>query len=554
MASRVRFSMFLLVPVLTFMLSPLVGSALGQEPAESPPAPAEATVQLVGLRAVPEHLDITTGTTVTWVNNEPLDYPVVSGKHQLVADDGSWASPVMAPGTRWSRRFDDPGTVRYHSATHDTAAGEIAVTGDPIVNRPVEREVAITEPNPDDPTTWGFEPPDLIIETGTTVIWRNNGKNVHTVSADDKSFDSGEIQPGATWQHTFESAGAFAYHCTPHPWMQAQVRIVAPGGTTPPPAVTDGHSGAGHGTVVPATPGPTARRVGRGPVRHDVTIFEPDPSKPAAWTFAPATLDAKVGDTVVWHNAGGVDHSVTSASFDSGLIRPGATWEHTFSTTGVFDYHCTPHPWMKGVLRVSELDDEALLPLRVAATSGRSDPAAAPRRAAEPARIGNDPVTHEALILEPDLQQAMAWRFDPPAIEARVGDTVTWRNTGTLQHTVTADGGAFDSGMLDAAGTFGHRFDAPGRYEYHCTPHPWMKGTVRVIDASGAEPPTFAPLTSGEQASGPLTQAGGVSRPLNLAGQGQPKPGPILPLSLALAFLIVGTIWHLAGGPALRRQ
>lgn len=238
------------------------------------------------------------------------------------------------------------------------------VTGEPVVDRPVEQEVAITEDNPDDPTTWGFRPADLVVEAGTTIVWRNNGKSAHTVTADDGSFDSGEIQPGATWKQRFDVPGAFAYHCTPHPWMKASIRVVAPGAEAPPPSAPDDKkpvSGEGHRL---SSPSPQRERTGRGPVRHEVAIVEPDPAKPFGWGFEPATLDVQAGDTVVWRNAGSVEHSVVAEAFDSGLLKPGATWERTFDTVGVFAYKCGPHPWMKGAIRVAAADGEPRLPCR----------------------------------------------------------------------------------------------------------------------------------------------------------------------------------------------
>lgn len=89
--------------------------------------------------------------------------------------------------------------------------------------------------------------------------------------------------------------------------------------------------------------------------------------------------------------------------------------------------------------------------------------------------------------------------FRPDSVVVRVGDVVTWRNAGLIQHSVTADpteatldgsvhlpNGAepFDSGLLAEGGTFSHIFRVPGRYDYFCIPHEGagMTGTVIVID------------------------------------------------------------------------
>ena len=70
--------------------------------------------------------------------------------------------------------------------------------------------------------------------------------------------------------------------------------------------------------------------------------------------------------------------------------------------------------------------------------------------------------------------------FSPAEIRIRPGETVQWVNNDTLTHTVTADDGAFDSDLLENGEGFSRRFDRPGRYPYHCTPHPFMTGVVVV--------------------------------------------------------------------------
>jgi plastocyanin len=70
--------------------------------------------------------------------------------------------------------------------------------------------------------------------------------------------------------------------------------------------------------------------------------------------------------------------------------------------------------------------------------------------------------------------------FNPPTIEVAAGTTVTWTNNDSAPHTVTQDGGGFQSGRLDQGQTFSFTFDTPGTYEYHCEFHPNMHGTVVV--------------------------------------------------------------------------
>ena len=74
--------------------------------------------------------------------------------------------------------------------------------------------------------------------------------------------------------------------------------------------------------------------------------------------------------------------------------------------------------------------------------------------------------------------------FSPGSWTVPVNGTVTWYNGDTMQHTVTSDTGtrvAFDSGFLESGATFSFKFTVPGNYTYHCTPHPWMRGTIIVL-------------------------------------------------------------------------
>lgn len=70
--------------------------------------------------------------------------------------------------------------------------------------------------------------------------------------------------------------------------------------------------------------------------------------------------------------------------------------------------------------------------------------------------------------------------YSTNVLEVQVGDTVTWTNEDAMAHTVTDEGGEFDSGFLNTGESFTHTFDEPGEYEYFCTPHPWMRARVIV--------------------------------------------------------------------------
>jgi len=70
-----------------------------------------------------------------------------------------------------------------------------------------------------------FSPSALNVTTNTAVKWVNNDAITHTVTADDGSFNSGNIAPGGKFSHTFSTAGTIAYHCSIHTSMKAKVIV-----------------------------------------------------------------------------------------------------------------------------------------------------------------------------------------------------------------------------------------------------------------------------------------------------------------------------------------
>jgi plastocyanin len=70
-----------------------------------------------------------------------------------------------------------------------------------------------------------FSPASLTVTAGTTVMWTNNDNMTHTVTADDDSFDSGNIAMGTKYSKLFSTAGTYSYHCTIHPNMKGTIVV-----------------------------------------------------------------------------------------------------------------------------------------------------------------------------------------------------------------------------------------------------------------------------------------------------------------------------------------
>ena len=91
------------------------------------------------------------------------------------------------------------------------------------------------------------------------------------------------------------------------------------------------------------------------------------------------------------------------------------------------------------------------------------------------------------------------YSFQPRTLIIVVGTRVTWTNPTDAPHSVTADGGAFDSGYLYPGDTYARTFNAIGTFAYHCTIHPGQLGAIVVRAASAAGAGAGQPDTATER-------------------------------------------------------
>jgi plastocyanin len=193
--------------------------------------------------------------------------------------------------------------------------------------------------------------------------------------------------------------------------------------------------------------------------------------------YAPKELTVALGTTITWTNKGARPHTVTDrgGTFDSDPILPGATGQVTFGTPGTYHYFCRINPSkMNGLVTVAGTP---------AATTNRIE-------ALDPA------LPNESL------------RFSPGELTVQAGSTILFANVGGKPHTLTADNGSFDTGVVPP-GPEGGRFAGsnatvvvkePGAIPFHCEIHPAaMKGTLTVTGEAaraGPAPPSSAPRTA----------------------------------------------------------
>ncbi len=75
--------------------------------------------------------------------------------------------------------------------------------------------------------------------------------------------------------------------------------------------------------------------------------------------------------------------------------------------------------------------------------------------------------------------------YNPASVSVAKGGKVTWTNNDPVPHTVTSTSvpsgaSSFDSGNMNQNATYTVTFTVDGTYQYKCTYHPWMHGTLTV--------------------------------------------------------------------------
>lgn len=76
--------------------------------------------------------------------------------------------------------------------------------------------------------------------------------------------------------------------------------------------------------------------------------------------------------------------------------------------------------------------------------------------------------------------RAVNFAFNPSGLSVRVGTRVTFTNRDEATHTVTADGGLFNSGDIPSGQSYAYTFMGAGSFAYHCQIHSSMTGTISV--------------------------------------------------------------------------
>ena len=319
-----------LLPLLA--LTSLVLVAAPAAAAAAPVAAAQdgGEAEIVDFDFSPRRLTVEAGTKVTWSNN---------GERPHTATDrgGTFDTKPIAPGASAEVTLSTPGTYFYFCRINPAKMNGV-LTVEPGADEPRAVRVQAVDPGQIGDKL-RFDPAELEVAAGTTLLVANVGGKPHTLTADDGSFDTGIVDPGAEGGRfagknasvTLDKAGTFKFHCEVHPAAMKGVVTV---------------------TGEAAAAGPA--QASAGPREIDVGAVD--------FAFEPNDASVAAGGKVTVTNNGQAPHTMTldDVDLDNGNIDPGASAELTApDAPGSYSYRCAVHPArMRGVLVVLGRDTE----------------------------------------------------------------------------------------------------------------------------------------------------------------------------------------------------
>jgi plastocyanin len=157
-----------------------------------------------------------------------MTYTVDGQQYVAIASGGNRGGNITLDGDAvWA--FSLNGVIDEVAApppiqTKATLSGPLVKLGDPVGlpneiggERPFDGTINMAD--------YYFAPLRVSVPVGTALQWQNTGSVVHTATAANLTWDTGDVASGEARSITFDTAATYTYACTPHPWMLGQIVV-----------------------------------------------------------------------------------------------------------------------------------------------------------------------------------------------------------------------------------------------------------------------------------------------------------------------------------------
>ena len=138
--------------------------------------------------------------------------PSASKKIAMLIVSGALAGGMVAAGCGSD---DAPDSTATAAATSTQAEETTAASGGGAAESTDAIEIA----------DFKYDPETVTLKAGTEVTWTNSDDAAHTATADDSSFDTGDLDKDDSQSVTLDQPGTFSYYCRFHPFMKATVEV-----------------------------------------------------------------------------------------------------------------------------------------------------------------------------------------------------------------------------------------------------------------------------------------------------------------------------------------
>jgi plastocyanin len=447
----------------------------------------------------PNPIQVSTGTTVTWTNDDTQPHTVTLGENAI--PDQRFDSGIMASAATFDHTFTEPGEYPYFCLLHPNMVGAVVVaaTAAPAStdeeNPATEISTSILEEGVMKTTTEGTL--DIRLEAVLSEESRQanfqvsflnpNTNTLHEhqdydfrILKDGHQIFSAASQTGQAVLHNVDGTLIVPYTFQESGDYTIQVYLAGVGLPAIPtdeeatfPVTIAEEEGEGEEGSAPSEEETTRIAILAGAAVQGSPDYDPDPAEVPA------------GNSIVWNNEDTVPHTATSGIgpqdpasaqlFDTGIVNGGeestAVQIQGASEGQTIPYYCIVHPYMTAELTIT-----------VAGQGGGGGGAA-----------GGGATT--LTILERSSIQGSP-DYDPDELTVAAGSEVTVVNQDTLPHTVTSGTGPtdpssaqlFDTSLINggASATLSLAQVTAGQYSYYCMVHPYMTGMLTVVAAKTA--------------------------------------------------------------------
>jgi alcohol dehydrogenase (cytochrome c) len=399
-----------------------------------------------------------------------------------------------------------------------------------------------------------YQPDPAQIQSGSQVTWQNKDSAPHTATADDGSFDTGNIAPGESGSAIVQGQGQISYSCTIHPFMKGIVQVSASSSSSSPSQQGNSQQQqSGNGTSPQSNSSQQhsnqlqqQQSSQSGSNQQSAQQNSPQQGTQTSIALQGSSTQPSGSITQILQQAGqGLIQAANALQQIAGGGNSGDIMTSTPSqqSSGRQYQPSGQSPMNNSSLQASQSVGSQSQTAQSQSSSNQQQESSPPQQQTSPqqgsvmqstnsssqqqgaaAGAGNSGGggTTNQITIPQGAQSGTNGYYDPANAQVAPGSKVTWVNKDSVAHTATAQDSSFDTGNIAPGESGSAIVQGQGQISYSCTIHPWMVASLTVGGQGGAGNIQQASSNSGgqRQQQPQQSQGGGASQQQQQAGGG----------------------------------